>query len=145
MKVNSRKKKDASEGAPVPVLWLLGDVDFHAGFEFKGEVVVADRHPLKEPPGKILVVIPNRYQSSVAAVHIHYRSKTAVRLSRNHESLSDLACISSISVCFISAGRREASHISVHLDKLESIFRIIVSALFPEMSAASAKIRKSFR
>ena len=33
-----------------------GDVDLDAGFEFKGEVVVIDRHPLKEPPDKILVV-----------------------------------------------------------------------------------------
>ena len=51
-----RTKKDAPEGAPDPVMLSHGNVDLDAGFEFKGEVVVIDRHPLKEPPDKILVV-----------------------------------------------------------------------------------------
>ena len=41
------------------MMWLHGDVDFYAQFEFKGEMVVVDRHPLKQPPGKILVVFLN--------------------------------------------------------------------------------------
>ena len=36
-----------------------GNADLDAGFEFKGEVVVVDRHPLKELPDKIIVVFLN--------------------------------------------------------------------------------------
>ena len=36
-----------------------GNADLDAGFEFKGDVIIVDRHPLKELPDKIIVVFLN--------------------------------------------------------------------------------------
>lgn len=53
------KKKDAPEGAPDPVMWLHGNTDLNATFEFEGQVVVIDRHPFDQLPDKVLIVFLN--------------------------------------------------------------------------------------
>ena len=50
-------KKDAPGGAPDPLMRLHGNIDLNTAFEFKGQMIVVDRHSLKQLPNEVLIVL----------------------------------------------------------------------------------------